>query len=704
MKFLPFLCVASGLSWFALSVSGQSATAPSVAPPESETRCLLVPLNPAARAAHVPLIVEAEVLDAQGFRAANGRIYTRHQLQVFKQLKGAAPAQLTVVTEGGTVGLDRQLLTNTLALRVGQQGVFFLEAAAFPGVPAGSEWAVYASQQGFIEYDLRTASAAEPFRRYPTLTPAFYQTVAGATPREVRPNQALQAALTRRATPAGAAKVLAPVVLGLSPTSLTAGTGAVLTITGTGFGAARGSGSVEFRNADDGGATFTKVNDDDYVSWSDTRIQVRVPSSSATGNPAGTGPVRVTSADQLLVTSLQAVQIVYAASNVQDNRTRQRVVPAHRGQNENGGISFRFETAFTANTAATAAWQRALTTWRCQTGINWEVGAPRTNRGATDDGENAVGFDSGSELPTNVLGRTTSYYRGCYLPNGNVTFYVDELDMQFDDGTNWQFGPANPAASQIDFESVAVHELGHAQQLSHLILPSAVMHYAIARGQRSRVLAAASDIAGGRYVLRTRSFQPPICEVGAMLPAPLTRQSASFVAGIGTTVQWSTQNECFLSGFVVERASSDTTAGWRVVGSVPAGAASGQYRLLDPQAPAGLNYYRLRLRRPDNSLDTAVPVGVTDDATAVNTLQVFPNPLTGNGTELNLQYIGAAGGTLTVRFYDAVGRYIGGSLVNYQTGLNRLRVVPPPLRQGYYLVRWNDSNGPKGTVPLIKIE
>lgn len=170
MKFLPFLWLTSGLAFSAAAQSLPSVAAPDLG---AETHCLLLPLSPAARAAHVPLIVEAEVLDAQGFRAGNGRIYTRHRLRVYQSLKGRAAAELTVLTEGGTVGLDRQELTNTLRLSPGQQGVFFLEAATFPGVAAGSGWAVYASQQGFVSYDLSTATAAEPFRRYAALDEAF---------------------------------------------------------------------------------------------------------------------------------------------------------------------------------------------------------------------------------------------------------------------------------------------------------------------------------------------------------------------------------------------------------------------------------------------------------------------------------------------------------------------------------------------------
>lgn len=677
------------------SANGQAAAA--------ATHCLLLPLDPAVRHAQARCIVEAEVLDATSFRGPDGRLYTRHQLRVFKQLKGAPGAGLTVLTEGGTLGLERQELTNTLRLTPGEQGIFFLEPTTFAGLSAAAEYQVYGSEQGFIRYELPTATATEPFRQYRQLGAAFYEEVAGRAPREVQPNARLLTALDRLAHPV-AARGQAPIISLLAPATLTAGTGAILTLSGSGFGAVRGTGSVEFRNADDGGATYAKVNDDDYVSWSDTRIQVRVPSLSAGRTPAGTGTVRVTTAGQLQTVSAGIVTIVFAATNVLDTNSGQRAVPGHRNFDGAGGVTFRFDAGFAGNSAAAAAWQRALATWRCQTGINWSTGATRTKTGVADDGDNSVGFDSGADLPVGVLGRTTSYYRGCYRPDGRVVFFVQELDMQFDDAAAWQFGPGNPTAAQVDFESVAVHELGHAQQLSHLILPSAVMHFAIARGQRSRALAAASDVAGGRYVLRTSSFPLPgaACGPAPMLPAPLSRQTARFVSGSGAVVHWTTRAECNLSGFVVERAPADTTAGWQPVGAVAAGNSAGDYQLVDAQPLPGLSYYRVRLRRPDGTLDTAVPIGLTDDVAAATQLQAYPNPFNGNAGRLNLQYVGGeATGELVVRLYDALGRYLRGTRVGYLPGLNQLSVAVPPLRAGYYLLRWTDTNGRQGTTPVV---
>ncbi|SNR75570.1 matrixin family metalloprotease [Hymenobacter mucosus] len=676
------------------AVAQSAATTPDI-------HCSLLPLDPEARTAHVPLVLEGEVLSSKGMRTSAGRIYTTHRVRVYKLLKGTAPAEITLMTEGGTVGLERQEITNTLRLTVGEQGVFFLEPAAFPGTGAAGAWSVYASQQGFVRYELHTATAIEPYHIYTGLGTSLYRQLGNARPREVQPNVTLTTALRRQTEPI-AAKVAAPVVTSLAPLSLTAGTGAVLTIRGTGFGATRGTGFVEFRNADVNNS-FTKAADRDYVSWSDTEIRVTVPSISASGNTAGTGPVRITSTDQLTTQSVSSVTVVFAASNVQDEATSQRVIPGHLNQNGTGGYTFRFDPTFDSNTSATTAWRRALANWRCQTGINWVVGTTRTKSGVADDGENAVGFDSGTTLPANVLGRTTSYYRGCYQADGSVSFYVQEIDTEFDDATNWQFGPGTPNSNQIDFESVALHELGHAQQLSHLILPSAVMHYAIARGQVSRTLAAPSDIAGGRYVLRRRGFLADECGVTPMLPAPLTSQFARYEEGAGVVVQWSTQNECFVTEFVVERAPSDTTRAWQAVATVRAGAGP-VYRYTDPQPLSGMSYYRVRVRRPDTSLDTPTPTAVTDDATIASGVQFYPNPLT-NADLLRLQYVGGGlPGTLTLRFYDAVGRYLRGTVIRYQPGLNTLAVEPPYLSPGWYIIRWNDSEGPSGTSRLVKID
>ena len=130
----------------AMGVAGTNMAPAQVA----DTHCLLLPIEPARRAQQSVLVVEAEVLDAQSFwDTAHQRLFTRHRLRVFSLLKGAVAdtTGLRVITEGGWLGLDQQVLTNTLQLRPGQQGVFFLMPAPWPGAGPAALTPV-ASQQG----------------------------------------------------------------------------------------------------------------------------------------------------------------------------------------------------------------------------------------------------------------------------------------------------------------------------------------------------------------------------------------------------------------------------------------------------------------------------------------------------------------------------------------------------------------------------
>ena len=682
------LAAATAVAALASPVRAQVVAAP------AEARCLMLPLAPGQRAQLSTIIIEAQVRDAQSvWDAGHHRLFTRHRLQVFSLLKGqpADTTGLILLTEGGRLGLDQQTLTNTLQLVSGQRGVFFLAPATWPGLPAaGRPFAPVGSQQGFIEVNPADGTAAEPFRTYPALDAAFYQQLAGFTGqvrRVLQPLPALPKPVAAR--PAGP---LAPLVTGLSPASLPAGVGAVLTIMGSGFGSSRGTGFVDFRNADDGGNTRVKARETDYLVWTDTRIQVRVPSAASGGRPAGSGLVRVTTDGQFQAESLTSLTIIYALTNVEstDGTLLQR--PNHVAQNASGGMSFQLGPNFGAGPAA--AWQRALAAWRCNTGMNWD-GAAGSSNAIADDGVNVVAFDQGPQLPTLVLGRTTSYYRGCYAPDGSVVFWVKEIDMQFDDAANFQFGPANAVSPQVDFETVAVHELGHAQQLGHLILPGAVMHYAVARGQNARTLSAASDIAGGRQVLRVRSFRNLGCGGSALLPAPLTALAASYTGGPG--LSWSTRDECFLNSFVIERSAGRDTTGWQRVGTVAARPLAAQYTFTDAQPAAGLHYYRLRLVRPDGSLDNAAPVLLSSEGATVG---IFPNPVA--GTTLQLQYPATAAGVVGFRVYDEQGRLVRAVALNVVAGLSLLSLEVADVRPGLYLLYWQDAQGGTGSRKFVR--
>lgn len=673
--------------------------------------CLLLPLAPAERVAAATLIVEAQVLDARGeWDAGHQRIYTRQQLRVFRILKGTLPdtAALPLLVEGGQVGLQRQELTNTLRpLAAGQQGLFFLVPAPWPGVAPA--WAAYASSQGVIAYDLRQNTAAEPARTYATPAAAARETeqLSKQAPQVLRANPTLAAAQLRAV---GVQRVQAPVISSFSPTQATAGTGAVLTLVGSGFGSDRGSGGVEFRNADDGGATTTRTLAFDYLSWSDTRIQVRVPSMAEGQHPAGTGLVRVVTADGGSADSATPLTITYALTNIGDAAGTFVERPGHVATNGTGGLSFSWAPTFRSNAAAGAAWQRALSRWRCATGVNWAQGADATSSTIAADNVNVIAFDDNSPLPARVLGRTTSYYQGCYDPQGGVVFYTAEIDQQFATSLPFQFGPAVAGAGQYDFESVATHELGHAQQLAHLIRPGAVMHYGIGAGANLRSLAPASDVAGGRLVLRTRSFRERGCGGAAMLPAPLTRLTGDVSGAYGpngsSAITFTTSSECFVSGYVLERAAgADTTAagaGWTPVTSVAATGTGTQYVLADPLTPYpnyAAYYYRLGVRRPDGTTDYAAPVLATGTTLAV---QTFPSPLVGDQFHLTF-YNEAQVAAIDLRVYDTLGRYVHAQRVAVQPKFNLITLSAAGWPPGVYLLRVTAPGQGSRTARVVRL-
>ena len=160
---------------------------------------------------------------------------------------------------------------------------------------------------------------------------------------------------------------LPPSALTLNKTTVTAGTKDPLTITGSGFGAVQGK--VQFRNADDGGATFIDALDTQVISWADDQIVVEVPSD------AGTGTVRVRDDNGVLSPESSIVTVLYAEINVVSTaggnpETAYQV--QHVGQNISGGMTWRMQTDFFNDTevpGAKAAFTQAFNNWICETGI-----------------------------------------------------------------------------------------------------------------------------------------------------------------------------------------------------------------------------------------------------------------------------------------------------------------------------------------------
>ncbi|MGB5419425.1 T9SS type A sorting domain-containing protein, partial [Algibacter sp.] len=158
---------------------------------------------------------------------------------------------------------------------------------------------------------------------------------------------------------------------------------------------------------------------------------------------------------------------------------------------------------------AKAAFVRAFDSWRCETRVNWEIGGTAT---ATDvngaDNEHVIRFDNGFELEAGVLGTCYSQYVG-RLCSDEVIWSVTDLDIVFDSETSWYFGTGTFDDGEYDFETVALHELGHGLQLGHVINSDNVMHYTILKNTTNTILDSNSiDVAND---VQSRSSTNQIC-------------------------------------------------------------------------------------------------------------------------------------------------------------------------------------------------
>ena len=467
------------------------------------------------------MIVEGEVIAKTSFWS-NNLIYTANTVKVHKVFKGDPLKTVEVITVGGVVGDKALMVSHGLKLQKGTTGLFMLEDSDVVDLSTNKstikQFKPYSDVQGFYRYNLFDDLAVNPFKVKQGITSSLYNDILAITKKDYLEISDFNVEQFNKL--ASQNKTLAPIIAGFSPTTLSAGTKTQLTISGSGFG---GSGKVSFSDADLGGeGAYIDALATQIVSWSDTEIVVEVPSG------AGTGKIRVTDDSTPVALSTDSatdLTVSYSELNFEFNPgTGLEAYPLqHYGQSEQTfgdfGYQWRMQTQFfndTEHPGAKAAFERALETWRCTTLINWTIGSSATPVGiAAADDINVITFDNESELANGVLGTCyywIGYYTGCST-GPSVQAFVSELDIVFDtDGTDWNFGPgATTVFGEYDFETVALHELGHGHVLGHVIDTDAVMHYALSFNEDQRSLN--SDDINGASDVQARSNTISVCGI-----------------------------------------------------------------------------------------------------------------------------------------------------------------------------------------------
>ena len=333
-------------------------------------------------------IVEGKVISKASFWD-NGQmnIYTVNTVEVYKVFKGQTLVDtVEIITPGGSVGDNHEVVTPSLSLNVGDVGVFMLHDnnVSITNGTSRPKFKAYSSVQGFYKYDFASNTAYNPFYTKENISGEFYgelQSLTNGAPVEMNTFSVDQ--ITANRNVGGTANITF-----FTPTTVNGGVRDLLTINGFGFGV---SGTVGFRDANFGGSQYYDALNTQLVSWSDTQIVVEVPSR------AGTGDIRVQPTSGGTATSTDVLTVFYSQINPSNGSTD--FPSQHVDINGLGGYTWQMQTDFHNNSAANASFLRAFDTWVCTTGVNWEIGSVTTVDVTAADGINVIRFDNGAELP-----------------------------------------------------------------------------------------------------------------------------------------------------------------------------------------------------------------------------------------------------------------------------------------------------------------
>jgi hypothetical protein len=446
----------------------------------ARAQCNLYPIEFGQKVRSSDLISEAMVISKLAFSYDDGMIFTRYKLKLYSVYKGNPLFDtVTVISQGGFLSDRAQWAEGLPKLEEGNRGLFF----------------VYKGKEGF-----RFFSGIQGIYLFQTETQklhAFFD--------EIEKSELSNKLLLH--LPEMKPRILhddlypeemdyplkSIAVNSIEPDSVNAGLNEEITIRGFGFGANQNLGNLMLRNSNDGGQTLLQVSNLFIRSWSDNQIVARVPSW------AGSGTIRVNGPSGS-VNSSRRVGVRYAHIKTGDQEALYN--PTLISRNTNQGYIIRMNSNFASDTAFSQLFVEAMNQWRCSTQVNWSLRENTSLAGTRADTLNVVSFDDSGQLEEGVLGLCYSYYSSCQTG----TWYLTEFDILFRRNANWYTGFDAVPSLRTDFYTVALHELGHAHQLAHVIDPNDLMHFSIPRGVSKRNLNAYNVDGAKRKIEQAQSF------------------------------------------------------------------------------------------------------------------------------------------------------------------------------------------------------
>jgi hypothetical protein len=248
-----------------------------------------------------------------------------------------------------------------------------------------------------------------------------------------------------------------PTITSVTPSSASAGTDTIITITGSGFGtkASRSSSAdVVFTyktyNLINGwwiyasGNPYPATNANDIVSWTDTRIQVKVPTGTVYDS-GGTYPGGACSGFLLVLTDAGSSSNIYPFT----------VTFSYGKAKWNGPVTYYVNPG--SISGAVAAVQNAAASWN-NTGssFRFNYGGTSTSSAFAYDGISLIYFGPESDFSANP---NVIAWAHTLSTNGVIT----ESDVEYNTHWTWTTGTASDSTTpfSMNIETITLHEIGH---------------------------------------------------------------------------------------------------------------------------------------------------------------------------------------------------------------------------------------------------
>ncbi len=299
-------------------------------------------------------------------------------------------------------------------------------------------------------------------------------------------------------------ELCSPIITYFTPTVST-GIGDSITIKGKYFGNDRfnnngiDTAQIRFRNADKTNLLYmSRLDNADYLYWSDTEIRVAATSLVTTEDLAGigTGKFIVKNKWGDTVKSNSNLFVEYAIRNYGQEYPDVYLKKRANLIYDTSGYVFAFDSIILNDPLKKAVTEKAIRDWNCYTGANFKILYDDT----TQIANSFISFNNNSTSDT-IGGNTGQRYSvSCYQNDiSKYEIFILGFDIKMNPN-NLSFDTiGNVESNKYSYYSMLIHELGHAFQLGHILnSQTELMYPSISNGQYKtfspNLLSGANDV------------------------------------------------------------------------------------------------------------------------------------------------------------------------------------------------------------------